>query len=402
MIEGEDLLSHLVRRIRKEGPLTFADFMAEALYHPSYGRYTSGTAPMGPEGDYITSPEVDPAFGRLVARCVSEMAARLEAGPFTIVEMGPGRGTLSRDVLAALAEENPALAARLVYLLVEASESLRAEQRSRLAGAGLLDHVEWVSWSDLRGRGPIRGCLFANEFLDALPVHLVEWTGGRLTEIHVGADAGGRLIEVPLEPSMPDLARYFERAGVSLSEGQRAEVNLEALRWIGEAASLLQSGYAMIVDYGHEAADLFSERRYAGTLVGYRRHHLVVDPLAEPGEHDLTSHVDFTSVARAAIEAGFDAWALTTQRKLLTAMGIAEMVAELGTRPESASEGERLRRRFALHALMSPSGMGETFKVMLLARRAPLEGLKCLEDRFRGTTAEIHARPRVEAPGSEV
>jgi len=396
MTGGGELLSLLRRRIRKEGRITFAAFMAEALYHPTLGRYSAVVPPMGTEGDYLTSPEVDPAFGRLLGRAVAEMAERTArerrggaAGldPFTVVEAGPGRGTLCRDLLAALSEDAPDLARRLRYVLVESSEALRREQRSVLAEAGLLHRVEWVAWDDLLARGPIVGCILANEFLDALPVHLVEWSGGQLYEIYVTADDEGRLREAAGPPSSAAVARHLEGLEVTLEEGQRAEINLAALRWIAQAASLLEAGYAVVIDYGHEAAELFSERHYAGTLVGYRRHQLVVDPLSRPGEQDLTSHVDFTSVTREALRRGFDAWALTSQRRLLVAMGLAEMIADLSSPRAGADPAERTRRRFALHALMSPSGMGETFKVLVLARRTPLEGLRCLRDPFRGDEA---------------
>jgi SAM-dependent MidA family methyltransferase len=250
----------------------------------------------------------------------------------------------------------------------------------------------------------VTGCLLANEFLDALPVHLVEGCGGRLREIYVEMDGEGRLREKPGDPSSSEVSRYFDELGLSLAEGQRAEVNLAALRFIGEAAGLLDAGYATIIDYGHEAPELFSERHFAGTLVGYRRHQLVVDPLEHPGAQDMTAHVDFTSIAREGRRAGFDAWAMTSQRNLLISMGLAELIGGLATAAPAegpAGEGERLRRRFALHALMSPSGMGETFKVMILSKRAPLDGLTCLMDRFRGREAEIRSSARVEADRPE-
>ncbi|MBI3448359.1 MAG: SAM-dependent methyltransferase [Acidobacteria bacterium] len=385
----ESLLSHLARRIRRNGPLTFAGFMAEALYHPRHGRYSLPSPPMGPEGDYITSPEVDPAFGRLLARAFAEMASRLPGGPFSIVEPGPGKGTLCRDVLLALEDEAPELAARTAYHLVEESAALRRQQEALLGAAGLSERVRWSTWSALRRRSPIHGCLVANEFLDALPVHLVEMTEGRLREIHVGLDGGGGLIEIAREPSTPELGATFEDLGVTLAEGQRAEVNLLARRFVSEAAGLLRRGYAVVIDYGHEAADLYSDRHFAGTLVGYRRHQLVVDPLAEPGGHDLTSHVDFTSISRAALAAGWESFAMTTQRKMLIALGLAEMIAALAIDASPDGAGERVRRRFALHSLMSPTGMGETFKVMILARGAELDGLACLRDRILDRDAAI-------------
>jgi SAM-dependent MidA family methyltransferase len=386
MTPREDLLSHLARRIRRDGPIPFAEFMAEALYHPVLGRYSAPAPPMGPEGDYITSPEVDPAFGRLLGRAAAEMAYRCGAGgsdPFTVVEMGPGRGTLCRDLLRGIDEDDSDLAGRIRCVLVETSEARRREQRALLAGEAARGRVAWSSWEELLAAGIGRGCLLANEFLDALPVHVVEWSRGALREVHVTLDDGGALREALLDPSTPELARRFEELGVRLAEGQRAEVNLAALRWVREAAEVLASGYIVIIDYGHEAAELYSERRFAGTLVGYRRHALVLDPLEEPGAGDLTSHVDFTSVAQEARRSGFEAAPLTSQRRLLVALGLAEMVADLSARARAGEGPETIARRFALHALMSPSGMGETFKVLVLAKEAPLDGLACLSDPFR-------------------
>ncbi|HZE89141.1 MAG TPA: SAM-dependent methyltransferase, partial [Verrucomicrobiae bacterium] len=145
----EGLLSHLARRIRRNGPLTFAEFMAEALYHPEHGRYSRPFPPMGPEGDYITSPEVDPAFGGLLARAFAEMASRLPPGPFAIVEAGPGKGTLCRDVLMALAREAPEVAVRARYHLVEASGALRLEQEKALDAAGVMKSVRFTTWPAL-------------------------------------------------------------------------------------------------------------------------------------------------------------------------------------------------------------------------------------------------------------
>jgi SAM-dependent MidA family methyltransferase len=390
MTAGETLLSVLTRRIRSQGPIPFEAFMAAALYEPGVGRYHASRPPMGPEGDYITSPEVDPAFGRLLGRALVEMEGRIRAAlragagaPFTVIEMGPGTGLLCRDILQGLAEEAPSLFERVRYVLVETSGALRREQRGSLEAAGLMERAEWRSWEEILAAEPLAGCILANEFLDALPVHLVEWSEERPREVYVGLREDGRLEEQLREPSTGEIPRYFEELGLRLAEGQRAEVNLAALRWIREAASLLRAGYAIVIDYGHEARDLFSERHYAGTLLGYRRHQLVTDPLESPGEHDLTSHVDFTSLAREARASGFETWGMTSQRRFLVAMGLAQMIADLGSGRTPVPATESVRRRFALHTLMSPAGMGETFKVLAFGRRASVEGLACLRDPFR-------------------
>jgi SAM-dependent MidA family methyltransferase len=402
MTAGEGLLSHLASRLSREKRLTFAEFMAEALYHPRHGRYARAGSPIGPEGDYVTSPELDPAFGRLLARAVAEMSERLPGhaagAPFTLVECGPGHGTLCRDLLIALAREAPALAARTTVRLVETSEALRSTQRSVLRGAGLDGAVTWSSWRDVVRDGPIEGVLLANEFVDALPVHVIEGTREGVCEIYVEMDEEGRLRESAGPLSDPEIERTLQSLGARLEEGQRAEVGLQAQRWIREAAGLLAAGYALVIDYGHEADELFSERHFAGTLLGYRKHQLVVDPLERPGEHDLTAHVDITSLARKGLEAGFDAWALTSQRRLLVALGLAEILASLST-ADVASE-EALKRRFALHALMSPSGMGETFKAMIFSKKAPLEGLRSLQDPFREVSVPVRTSARPIAPVS--
>ncbi len=397
MTPGEDLLTILRRRIELRGRIPFSEFMAAALYEPGLGRYCRPRPPMGPEGDYVTSPEVDEAFGRLLGRGIREMWESTggpgAASPFTIVEAGPGRGTLCRDLLSGLAAEAPALHGEVRYVLVESSGSLRAGQqallRSHPAAAG---RAAWWDWRDLLEGPPIRGCVLANEFLDALPVHLVERSGGRLVEIWVGLDGGGDFVEVAAEPSRPEIEAYFRRLGITLAEGQRAEVNLEAIRWVREAARLIATGYAVIIDYGHEASELFSEAHFEGTLLGYRRHRLSEDPLADPGDQDLTSHVDFTSVREAALGAGFTAWAMTSQRNLLVSMGLAEMIASLPG-PREGGSAEALGRRFALHTLMSPSGMGGTFKALILGRDAPVAGLRLAGNPFRGA---------VEGPGGGV
>jgi len=289
----------------------------------------------------------------------------------------------------ALAREAPEVAVRARYHLVEASGALRLEQEKALDAAGVMKSVRFTTWPALLRGDPLQGCLVANEFLDALPVHLVERIEGRLLEIHVGLEGGGRLVEIAREPSSPEIGAYFDDLGVTLAEGQRAEVNLAARQFVAEAARIFGPGYAMIVDYGHDAAELYSERHFAGTLVGYRRHQLVANPLADPGAHDLTSHVDFTTISRAALAAGWEAFAMTTQRKMLIALGLAEMIAAMAGDEAPGGAGERIRRRFALHSLMSPTGMGETFKVMVLARGARLAGLTCLRDRVLDRDAVI-------------
>ncbi len=376
------LCSWILARIRSEGPMPFARFMEAALYHPEHGYYCRAGATTGRAGDFYTSADVHPAFGRLLARQIAEIADRTDpgaAGPFEVIEAGPGSGRMARDIIEGLHSERPDLARRTVYTLVEISASLRAAQREALAAGGCGERVAdvvWSSWQDLLGRptgSGFRGCVVANEFLDAMPVHRVEMRGGSLLEVHVdSADDGFR--EVLLPPSTPRLARHFaaiqERDGVVLSEGQRAEAGLAALEWVSSLGRLFGedgAGGGILVDYGHPAPELYDASRRHGTLMCYSGHRTEEDPYLNVGEQDMTAHVDFSSTAGAAREAGLDTAPLATQMRFLVSLGLARMVADLGAR--SAQLGvEGARERLALHGLMTPGGMGEVFKVLLLAR----------------------------------
>jgi len=373
--------------------MPFARFMEAALYHPEHGYYCRPGATTGRAGDFYTSADVHPAFGRLLARQIAEIAERTARGPdgaFEVIEAGPGAGRMAGDVIEGLAAEHPELARRVVYTLVEISPSLREAQRVTLSDGGFARRVagvRWASWPELLERRiehGFRGCVVANEFLDAMPVHRVEVRDGALLEAHVDED-GERFFEVLLPPSTPRLAAHFDglerREEVVLSEGQRAEAGLAALDWVTSLGRLFGpegAGGAILIDYGHPARELYDGSRHHGTLMCYRGHRAGEDPYVEVGEQDMTAHVDFSSTAHAARDAGLDAAPLATQMRFLVSLGLARMVADLGARSGQLGV-EGTRERLALHGLMAPGGMGEVFKVLLLAsgtRAAELTGAR--------------------------
>src|SRR5262245_16803714 len=299
--------------------MPFAEFMEAALYHPELGYYCRDGIATGSGGDFYTSPDVDPAFGHLIARQIAEIADRTLSGHdrFAVVELGPGMGWLARDIIAGLCTERPDLASRVHYTLVEVSPSLRRLQRILLDGASAttsrIGSVRWSSWEDLLetrenpDAEPFIGCIVANEFLDALPVHLVQWAGGELKEVHVGSQ-GGRLEEVLLPPSTADLSHHLEELAscddVRLREGQRAEIGLRGLSWVSSLGRLFGPrgrGGALLIDYGHPARELYDPARHRGTLLCYRRHRVEEDPYPFAGEQDMTAHVDLSSVRRRAV-----------------------------------------------------------------------------------------------------
>lgn len=360
------LLEILTDRIRRCGRITFREYMDTALYHPRYGYYSGLRPPMGRGGDYVTSPEAGPLFGMLVARQLHEMWELLSRPPaFQVVEAGPGRGLLARDILEWARRERPDFFRALHYRLVEPGASLRRWQRQALAEASLPKGK--VRWSDDLGE-QTNGCILSNELLDALPAHRVAVHDGRLREVYVRLESGA-FAEETGEPSTPDLAAYFEHLGLLPGEGCYAEVNLAAPRWIARAAAALERGFLLTFDYGYEAAEMYAPWRRDGTLLCFYRQSASSDPYARPGRQDITTAVDFTTVIAAGARAGLTAAGFTTQAAFLQALGLPQAVAGA-----SGSLEERVTARQTAVELTDPAGLGR-IRVLAQAKGAELAPL---------------------------
>ena len=371
----------ILDRIRTRGPMTVAEYMGLALYHPAHGYYTSAPRRSGGSGDFFTSVDLGGLFGELLFVQLAEMAevvlrgdgAALAANAgrpsFDLVEAAAGNGRLSRDILDAAARIDPLFLESVQLYLVEASAAARDQQREVLG-----THV-----GRLRGSGPglpaaVHGVVLANELLDALPPHLVVVRRGSLREVFVGAE-GGRLCSVEGPPSTPRLAQYLDDVGARLEEGWFAEINLAAYDWVVEAADRLARGFLLLIDYGHPASQLYSATHAQGTLTSFRAHaseSREAGPgwLRDPGLRDLTSHVDLTGVRRAAEGAGLKTLGMLDQGYFLMSLGLEERLSgdsgqaeqKLGPTPAA------LRRRLALKTLLLPGGLGSTHKVMIFGK----------------------------------
>ena len=351
----------LVARIRECGPITFADYMAECLYHPQLGYYSRAESQRF--ADYYTSVDVHPIFGRLLARQLAEMWERCgRPAEFMVVEAGAGVGRLATHILDFAARALPEFYAALRYVAVEQSVARRAAHASALAAHIVAGRA--TSVADVPVSIPA-GCIFSNELLDALPVHRLFCEHGELREIHVGLNDALLCDQVgPL--SSPLLEKYFSEQGIALLEGQQAEASLAATAWMEEAAQRLGRGFILTVDYGREARELYDERHLRGTLLAYTRHRAGEDFYAAPGEQDLTAHVNFTALDRAAARAGFSRAGLVSQSQFLLALGRANEFADLYDPAERGqSEAERIRARLLLKTLIFPEGMGEQFSVLI-------------------------------------
>jgi SAM-dependent MidA family methyltransferase len=359
--------------------ITFARFMERALYEPSLGYYRSPAARPTRAGDFLTAPETHQIFGWTIARRVERLWTELgRPDPFRIIEYGAGSGTLALSILEGFRRHEAGdLLAAVRYVPVETNPYRAGELEMRFEEAGLAALLDspaltaTTGWTASAERVPVSGVLIANEFLDALPVHRVLLRDGVLHELFVSwrdGSGGARegFVEVVGEPSTPELAARLADDGIDLAEGQVAEICLELDPWLDEAASLLGRGFALIVDYGYEAAELYGPRHLAGTLLGYRGHRVVEEPLTDPGSIDLTAHVDFTAVTRLAERRGFRTVAMSTQSEFLVAEGLEQEWQAVQGRADQTL-AEYARARSAVLRLLDPRHLGR-FRVLTLER----------------------------------
>ena len=368
--ENQALKQRIIARISDEGPITFREFTAIALYEPRLGYYCSGRETMGRAGDYLTSPEVSPIFGAMVGRQLREMwEAMGSPARWDVVEAGAGNGTLCRDILRWARQMSPEFFEAIRYLNVEPIPALASRQRELVAHDSL---DQKVCWPDEMPDG-IKGCVLSNERLDSMPVHRVRVEGGELRELFVDWN-GTQFREESREPSTPEIERYFGRLGLVPGEGCTAEVNVAAADWMSRAGAALRSGFILTLDYGYEAEELYAAWRKEGTLLCFYRHNPSNDPYARIGRQDMTSHLDFTSLRHAGEASGLKTLGLVSQSEFLINLGIGEAWA---ARRDEPSLEERLARRRAVSELVDPAGLGR-IKVLVQAKGidgAALRGL---------------------------
>jgi SAM-dependent MidA family methyltransferase len=336
--------------------MPFAAFMSLALYHPRHGYYARGEQRLGWRGHFLTSPELDPAYAELWAKGFEEIwRASGSPAEFTVVELGPGEGSFAAALLASVHGD---FAAALRLALVERSPGAEAQQRQ------LLSDTSRVTWArEVSELEPIEaGCVFANEVLDNLPVHLVENHDGDIREVVVAAE-GDRLTTALQPPSNPQLVTFLQELGVQLGDGHRYEVGLAAGSLIARAAGVVETGAMIFVDYGDTAVELAMRPR--GTLVSYSASGVDDRILERPGEKDITSHANWSAVSEAARGAGWSVTGPRSQRSVLKKLGLEELHQRLRNEHDEALTAKAgavavraLSRRQALGALADPGGLG--------------------------------------------
>lgn len=333
--------ARLAARIRDEiarggGWIPFVRYMELALHAPGLGYYAGGAGKFGAGGDFATAPEMGTLFARTLARQVAALLGPGEA----ILELGAGSGALAAALLDAL---GPAR-----YLILETSGELAARQRARLGA-----HAEWIERLPER----FRGVVIANEVADALPVHALAWRREGIMERGVNADFAWE--ERPAHGELLEAARALQ-----VSPPYESEIGLVARAWMRLLAARLERGAILVADYGFPEREYYHPQRGGGTLMCHYRHRAHADPFFLPGLQDITAHVDFTALARAAHAGGLEVLGYCNQAQFLVNCGITGLLEA-----EDASEAARYARLAAeAQKLLSPAEMGEIFKVLAVGK----------------------------------
>jgi SAM-dependent MidA family methyltransferase len=307
--------------------------------------YSSPRSPIGIDGDFYTSADLDPIFGQLLARQFEQWSAGFDE--FTIVELGAGKGVLARDILQQR---------RFPYMILERSPTMRLRQQDVLKDFD-------VHWIDELPHG-LTGCIFSNEFFDALPVHRVVRRDGILKEIYVTENF--EEIEGELQPSVGSV--FSSGSALSrilkyrppLQEGHITEINLEACEWIRRIARSLDRGYHVAIDYGYLRDEFYAQPH--GTLMCYWRHQAVENPYIRIGEQDITAHVNFSDLMD---EPSLETVLFTTQKDYLIQLGILNEMEKLATVGDAVS----MQRLLRMKKLILPGSMGERFKVLVQTKQ---------------------------------
>jgi len=345
------LLDRLAEELGIHGNwISFARYMELVLHEPGLGYYAAGARKFGSGGDFVTAPELSPLFGRALARQVAQV---LQPGQ-AVLEFGAGSGALAGQLLGEL--DCP-------YFILETSADLRERQRQRLGA-----RVQWLERMPQR----FRGVMLANEVVDAMPVHAVAWRDDGIFERGVCADEGQLAWSLrPAEGALLEAARALA-VEVPPSGAYESEICLIAPTWIRLLARALEHGVILVADYGFPAREYYHPQRSTGTLACHYRHRMHGDPFYLPGLQDLTAHVDFSALSRAAGAAGLDLLGYASQAQFLVNCGITELLEQ----EDPADTSRYLPAASAVQKLLAPSEMGELFKFLALGRgvAAPLLG----------------------------
>ena len=362
--------------IANNGAISFSKYMEMALYTPGLGYYAAGRTKLGQQGDFTTAPEISPLFGATITQTLLPVIEKLknEGQPVNILEFGAGSGALAESILDALKNEGVSIDS---YNILDLSADLIERQQFRLKG-----RTEKVCWIN-QLPNKFTGIILANEVLDAMPIELITFIDGKWQYKDVCVSSNDPMSfsfctgsEVPNELIPP----YLQTA--NLLNGYTTELHLQGQGWIKTLGQCLDQGIFLTLDYGFPEHEYYHSQRGQGTLIGHYRHHTIQDPFYFPGLCDLTAHVNWTAIAKTAIEHGFNFVGYTSQASYLMDAGIGQLLLEIAN-PTNAQTFMPLAN--GIQKLLSEAEMGELFKVLCLTKKMGIS-----EDELPG----FKSRPR--------
>lgn len=370
-LEHQAALVRLICEQATAGGIDFAQYMEFALYAPGLGYYRGGAQKFGAAGDFVTAAELSALFARCLAKQFQQILTHLGGGD--VLEVGAGSGVLAVDLLREL-ECLDSLPQR--YFILELSAELQQRQAMLLQRA--LPHLyARVHWLQTLPAAPLRGVIFANELLDAMPVTRFRVSERGIEQLHVVCENGN--FNWCTQPASEPVCQRVQP--LALPVPYTSEINFAAEAWVRSIAEYLQTGVLLLIDYGFPRAEFYHRQRDQGTLMCHYQHRAHSDPLILTGLQDITAHIDFTAIAEAGHDAGLSVLGYTSQAAFLLGNGLHELADAVTT--STVREHMDIARQ--VNTLASPAEMGELYKVIAFGRDfdIALEGFRLHDRRGR-------------------
>lgn len=369
-LHSERVKAYVCQKIKANQCLSFYEFMRDVLYAPGLGYYSAGSHKIGVEGDFITAPEMTPLFAQCIAKQYQSIDQSITDSVF--LELGAGTGQFCADFLRACERDD---CLPNTYYIIEVSADFRERQQLYLQ-AQIPHLMGIVCWLDALPSQPINGMVFANEVMDAMPVHCFQMKKG-IQELCVTYE-DEQLRWIVNDVMNDELQAQVQDLGIPLREGYRSEINCALPAWIKSIEACLSEGLILLVDYGFPRSEYYHPQRNQGTLMCHYRHRAHDNPFLWPGLQDITAHVDFTAVAESASHAGLTVAGYTHQAAFLASCGLLDLV-------NTTDAFSQYQVSQQIQQLMHPSEMGELFKVIALTKSfdEPLLGFSQLNQTYR-------------------
>lgn len=349
-----ELIHHEIKK--NNGYISFARFMELALYAPGLGYYSAGAYKFGKQGDFVTAPEISPLFAKCIAHQTAEIFSHLKNPDF--FELGAGTGIFAKDFLLELETLNQL---PNNYFILEVSGELRDRQQ-KLFAKEIPQFLSRITWLNTLPKN-FTGVIFANEVMDAMPVNIFRIENQTVKErcVTVEKNQFAWISTPPTTQDLIDKVKIIQQENF-LTDGYESEINLLITPWINSLANTLNQGVILLFDYGYGRTEYYHPDRSCGTLMCFHQHHRHSNPLINVGTQDITSHVDFTTVAESAVDAKLNLCGYTTQSAFLLTTGLMDLARQDG------SEKEKFQQNQGIKKLILPSEMGELVKVMGISK----------------------------------